>query len=94
MSYIKCLTYRSRILILAGTALINPTSLLLLLTLTPQCQFGFQQGGLKALKNKKTLSPETLIHVTEMMGNNIKTEIDSWIKLEQFDSNIGNGAFL
>ncbi len=47
-------TYFSYTLICAGTALMNPISLPLLVTLTPQCHSLSHPGGCRALLDKKT----------------------------------------
>ena len=50
------LTHVSKIFIVAGTALINPTNFLLLDTLTPQCHCFFHSGGFNALQIKQVSS--------------------------------------
>lgn len=46
------MTYVSYMWTVAGIALMKPTSFLLEMTLTPQCHWGSQPGGRKALEKR------------------------------------------
>ena len=64
MIFVYISTHVSKILTVAGTALIKPTNFLLLETRTAQCHCFLHSGGFKALKeDKDTELMKVILHI-------------------------------